>query len=303
MRRALAFVPVALRHPDGHLLRDEDGTVTHPAAAARTPTVLPLLRAAHLGPTLAVATIAALLAIALDLAWPVAAVVTLAVLAGQLTIGWANDLLDAERDRSVGRTDKPLVSGELTEQYVQRSLTGAAVACVVLSLLAGWRSGLTHLALLVASGHVYNLRLKATPWSWLPYAVAFGSLPAVVSLAGSPPAWPPWWMIVAASTLGVGAHVLNALPDLADDAATGVGGLPHRLGAGPSRILATALLVAASVVAVLGPAGAPAAAGVAALVVVAVLAAVALLGRGKVPFTAAVAIALVNVVVLVAVAP
>jgi 4-hydroxybenzoate polyprenyltransferase len=100
--------------------------------------------------------------------------------------------------------------------------------------------------------------LKSTWFSWLPYAVAFGTLPAVASLAGPGPAWPPWWMTAAGAALGVGAHVVNALPDLADDARTGVRGMPHRLGEPTARPLAAALLVAASLLAALGPAGHPA---------------------------------------------
>ena len=44
---------------------------------------------------------------------------TAAVLAGQLTIGWGNDLVDAERDRQVGRADKPLAHGELSTAAVR----------------------------------------------------------------------------------------------------------------------------------------------------------------------------------------
>ena len=40
----------------------------------------------------------------------------------------------------------------------------------------------------------------------------------------------------AAAALGSAAHFVNVLPDLADDAATGVHGLPHRLGPLASRI-------------------------------------------------------------------
>lgn len=267
-------------------------------AAARPAAVLPLLRAAHLGPAVAVTLIAALLARALDLPWGAGVVVALAVLTGQLTIGWGNDLLDAERDREVGRRDKPLANSELAPSLVRRWLVVAGIACVVLSLLAGWRSGATHLALLVASGHLYNLHLKATRWSWLPYAVAFGSLPAVVSLADSPSRWPPTWMVGAAAMLGVAAHLLNTLPDLEDDTATGVRGLPHRLGDGRSRRIATALLVLASAVTVLGPAGAPATWAWVALAVVVALAALALFGTGRAPFHAAVAIALADVALL-----
>jgi 4-hydroxybenzoate polyprenyltransferase len=120
----------------------------------------------------------------------------------------------------------------------------------------------------------------------------------VVTLAGTDPDAPPAWTLAVAAMLGVGAHLLNALPDFADDAATGVRGLPHRLGATATRGAATLLLFGASVVAVLGPAGAPTAGRWAALGLVGALAVTALVGRGKVPFRAAVAIALVDVVLL-----
>lgn len=272
--------------------------VTARTDARRPAQLVPLLRAAHIGPALAVTCVVALLAAGADLTATQAAVVTAAVFTGQLTIGWGNDLLDAGRDRQVGRTDKPLASGELAPGPVRRALVGAAAACVVLSLLAGWRSGLTHLGLGVAFGHLYNLYFKATPLSWLPYAVAFGSLPAVVTLAGEPPMWPPTWMVLTAAALGVAAHFLNTLPDFEADEATGIQGLPHRLGASASRFVATTLLLVGSAVAVLGPVGAPGAWAWPVLGVVAALAVVALVGRGKAPFRAAVAIALVDVILL-----
>lgn len=281
--------------------RDTDNRVTIRATEARPRSLVPLLRAAHLGPSIAVTTIAALLALAFGLPAHRGVVLTLAVLAGQLTIGWGNDLLDVERDRLADRADKPLASGVLAPSVVRRWLIVAAVACVVLSLLAGWRSGVTHLAL-VAVAHLYNVYLKATAWSWLPYAVAFGAVPAVISLANIPPQGPPLWMVGAAAALGVAAHCLNTLVDLDDDAATGVRGLPHRLGARRSRLIATGLLVLASVVVVLGPVGGPATWAWVALAVVVALAAVALFGTGKAPFHAAITIALVNVALLVAVA-
>ena len=66
----------------------------------------------------------------------------------------------------------------------------------------------------------------------MPYAVAFGALPGGRQPRGAASALPPVVGPVAGALLGVGAHLLNALPDLADDEATGVRGLPHRLGAG-----------------------------------------------------------------------
>lgn len=257
-----------------------------------------LLRAAHLGPTVAVTAVAGMLAVAATLDALSVVLVVLAVLAGQLVIGWSNDLLDARRDTQVGRTDKPLATGELSPRSVRGALAAATLAAAALSLALGWRAGLCHLALVVGAGLAYNLRLKATAWSWLPYAVAFGSLPAVVTLAQDRSALPPWPVLLAGALLGVGAHLVNVLPDLDDDAATGIRGLPHRLGARRSQRAATAVLVLASAALVLGPAGAPETFAWAALALTAVLAAVALTGRRKTPFRAAIGIALVNVVML-----
>lgn len=262
-----------------------------------------LLRAAHIGPTLAVTGVVGLLAAGADLTLANGIIVTAAAFTGQLTVGWGNDLLDAARDRQAGRQDKPLANGELSAILVRRCLILAAALCVVLSMLVGWRSGLTHLMLGVAFGHLYNFWFKATAWSWLPYAVAFGILPAAVTLAGQPPEWPPTWMMVTAVALGVAAHFLNTLPDFEDDERTGIRGLPHRLGATTSRVVATALLLVGSAFAVLGPVGAPETWAPAVLMAVAGLAVLALVGRGKVPFYAAIAIALVDVTLLTLVAP
>jgi 4-hydroxybenzoate polyprenyltransferase len=261
-----------------------------------------LVGAAHIGPSLAVTLVVLLLAITQDLPPFRAAAVTAAVLAGQLTIGWGNDLVDRDRDRQVGRLDKPLATQELDTAVVRAALALAGIACVVLSLLVGWRSAAVHLGLGVGSGHAYNLVLKRTRWSWVPFAVAFGTLPAVVTLADVPYHWPPLWMSVSAAALGVAAHFLNALPDFDADAATGVSGLPHRLGRVRTRVVATALLVLASVIAALGPSGGLGRWSAVALVLVAGLAVVAATGRGKAPFAAAVAIALVDVALLTVVA-
>ena len=226
-------------------------------------------------------------------------VVTAAVAAGQLTIGWSNDVIDADRDQQVGRTDKPVARGEVSETLVRRMIIAAAGACIVLSVACGLASAAVHLLLVVGSGWAYNLGLKGVAWSGLPYAIAFGALPAVITLALPDPQWPPVWMVAAGALLGVGAHLLNALPDLADDAKTGVRGLPHRLGARKLRWLAPLVLLIASAVAALGPVTRTAAWMWTAFGLCVILAVVAMRGRGRVPFAAAVGIAAVDVVSLV----
>lgn len=265
----------------------------------RSPSSLPgLLRASHPAPTVAVTTLTALLAVGAGHGLGTGALVTAAVGTGQLTIGWSNDLIDAARDRQVGRLDKPLALGDVSPALVRAALVVAAVLCVGLSLACGLASAAVHLLLGVASGWAYNLGLKSTAWSALPYAVAFGTLPAVVTLALPEPRLPPVWMLAAGALLGVGAHLLNALPDLADDAQTGVHGLPHRLGARTLRWLAPLVLVVASAVTVLGP-GATALWAWWPFALCLVLAGVAMGSRGRLPFLAAIGIAAVDVISLV----
>ena len=191
--------------------------------------------------------------------------------------------------------------GALDPRVATAACAIAVVLCVVLSLACGPVAGLVHLVC-VAAGWAYNLGLKATAWSWAPYAVAFGLLPVFIWLAASgghsDPGAPPVWLPLAAACLGVGAHLLNVLPDIDDDAATGVRGLPHRLGARRLPAAAVVVLGAGSALVLLGADVAAWAAAVG-LVVVALLAAVVLRGRGRAPFVAAVGIAMLDAVLLV----
>lgn len=288
--------------------------VTEPATtpAVVRPTVRTaakaLLRACHPEPTIAVTAVATALAATLGRGAAGTLAVALAVLTGQLSVGWHNDYLDRDRDVRVGRTDKPVVRGAVRPTTVRNAAGVAVAATVPLSLLSGIAPGLLHVAAVV-SAWTYNLWLKNTPASVLPYTVSFGLLPAFV-VAGSPghPV-PPVWLVAAGALLGSGAHFANVLPDLADDVHTGIRGLPHRLGADGSRAAAALLLVAASVVLAVGPPGRPGALGVAGLVATAVAVAVVMAGgmsRGgaradtRWPFLAVLVLALVDVGLLIA---
>lgn len=261
------------------------------------PAPVSLLRAAHGGPALAVTVLGALLATSARLPLERGVLVVLAVLVGQLSVGWSNDLVDVRRDRQVGRQDKPLVTGDLAETTLRTACALAVVATVVLSLACGWAAGLVHLAL-VAVAWAYNLGLKATAWSALPFAFSFGGLPVFVWLADSPGRLPPVWLPLAAGMLGVAAHLMNALPDLAEDAVTGVRGLPHRLGATASTVVTVLVLLAATVTMTWGSSAA-ATLWVPALVVVGGLAAATVLSPPATRFRVVVVIALVDAVLLV----
>jgi len=175
----------------------------------------------------------------------------IAILACQLSIGWSKDSIDAARDRASERRDKPVARGAVTPRAVGIAAVVALVVCVIASLAMGWPAGLASIAV-AASGWAYNLGLKATALSWLPYAVAFGILPAVATLAMPVPTWPASWAMISGALFGVSAHLANVLPDLTDDAATGVRGFPHRLGARACAVGCTATLIAASMVILFG---------------------------------------------------
>jgi 4-hydroxybenzoate polyprenyltransferase len=223
-------------------------------------TLWALALATHLGPAVAVTAVGTLLAVAAGVPPARTALLFVAVLAGQASIGWSNDWLDADRDRAVARADKPVVQGAVRPDLLRTLALAAAAIAVVLSLLLGLVPGLLLLAL-VASGWAYNAGLKRTPASVLGYVVGFGALPAgvVAAAPGTPIA--PWWLVAAGAALGAAAHLANVAPDLEDDLATGVRGLPHRMGARASAVTCALLLGSASVLLVLGPDGPPTPAG------------------------------------------
>jgi len=255
-----------------------------------------LIRASHPEPGAAVTILAVLLAISWDAGAGTTLLVGVAALAGQLTVGWTNDLVDRHRDARSGRRDKPLATGALGPSSVRAAIVVALVVAVAASLSLGARAGLLHL-LLVAAGWAYNLGLKRTLLSWLPYAVCFGGLPVVVSLAARDDAGPAW-TVVAGALLGIGAHLVNAVPDLEDDRRTGVRGLPQRLGARRSIDVATVLMLAGTVVTLVVPEGGVDTIAVIALVVCGVLLGAGRLSAGRGAFRAALGIALVDVIAL-----
>jgi 4-hydroxybenzoate polyprenyltransferase len=227
----------------------------------------------------------------------------LAVGATQLSVGWVNDWLDAERDLRAGRTDKPVAEGAVSRRTVGIAGLIASLAIPVLGLPFGlWPTVVITIAGVFAL--LYDWPLKSTPLSIVPYLVTFGLLPAfvVMTLPGHPV--PPAWLVAAGSLLGGGAHFANVLPDLEDDAATGVRGLPHMLGAAGSSVAAALLLLAATLTLVFGPPGPPSAAAW-----VAAAASVVILplgwyanrrsrGRRVAMFRAVIIVALIDVVLL-----
>jgi 4-hydroxybenzoate polyprenyltransferase len=263
-----------------------------------------LLKSSHPEPGAAVTVAMTLLAIGVGhRGWSIVGV-SAAVAATQLAVGWVNDWLDADRDRIARRWDKPVASGAVSRRTVGIAGLISALAIPVLGLPFGAKATIC-ITLVGIFALLYDWPLKSTPLSVVPYLVAFGLLPAfvVVALPGHPT--PPAWLVAAGALLGGGAHFANVLPDLADDAATGVRGLPHRIGAAWSQIAAAGLLLAATLTLVFGPPGPPSWVGIAAAAAAVVVlpigwyAARRARGRPVAMFRAVILVALIDVLLLV----
>lgn len=187
-----------------------------------------------------VTTIGAALALSTGRSPSQTGLVTAAVLTGQLSIGWSNDWIDAPRDAAAARTDKPIPAAQAGSTGIGIAAVVALIACVPLSI-AATSTGWAHLVA-VAMGWWYNLHAKRTLVSPLPFTIAFALL---VIFAVPEPAWQ---LVAVGALLGTAAHITNVLPDLAEDAATGVTGLPHRLGEQGSTAAALLCLAAATAV-------------------------------------------------------
>lgn len=205
-----------------------------------------LVLACHPLPTLAVTAFATGYAATVGLRGGRLLLLAAAVLTGQLVIGWVNDRVDAADDAATGRTDKPVATGLVTRRVAAVAAALALVATTGLSLALGPRPGLLNL-LVVGCGLTYDLALKRRATSPLPYLLAFGALPAVATTALPAGRWPPVGVMLGAGLLGVAAHFANTVPDVEADRATGVRGLPQRLGPRFSLAVTAALVVLAAV--------------------------------------------------------
>jgi 4-hydroxybenzoate polyprenyltransferase len=260
-----------------------------------------LIIAGHPGPSLAITVLVTLLAAqaAPDGIGP--ALTAPAMLAGQLSVGWSNDAMDATRDAAAGRTDKPVATGAISVRAVWIAAVVSLLAALAMALAISVPTAIL-LAVIIGAAWAYNLGLKSTLASGLMYILGFGPIPAYAAstLPGQPV--PIWYATAAAALVGLGGHFANVLPDLDADRAAGVNGLPQqvaaRWGGGSVRAIALVLLLSASVLLLLAASRQWVALG--GLGVAVLLAVVGAVGTGRVPFAAAFGIAAVDVVVLAA---
>jgi 4-hydroxybenzoate polyprenyltransferase len=204
-----------------------------------------LVDACHPGPTATVSVVVAALSAAAGRDPLGVLLMALATLTGQLSVGWCNDANDADRDVRAGRAGKPLVRGDVTARTLWVAAAAALAATVALSYVAAGPVGGSAHVVAVLSAWTYNLLLKTTVLSALPYAVSFGLVPAFVTYGLTPPVAPASWLVAACVLLGVGAHLANAIPDVTSDERVDAGGLVAAIGVRLASVMALVCVVGA----------------------------------------------------------
>jgi 4-hydroxybenzoate polyprenyltransferase len=160
----------------------------------------------------------------------------LGMLGGQLAIGATNELVDLPLDLA-GKPGKPLPSGAVTV----RGARGMVIVGMAMMVGFGLPLGLEAFGLLALGtglGIAYDLWLKRTVWSWLPYLLALPLLPiwVFVALGRLEPRLILLYPLGALAAAGV--HFAQALPDVAIDQEAGLETPTSRVGSQATFALA-----------------------------------------------------------------
>jgi len=175
------------------------------------------------------------------------------VLVGQVMLGWHNDTVDAARDRSHDRRDKPVAMGRVDPSTMWFFIACAVLLVVPLSIANGIEAGVSHLALLAVAMAANAGLLRRTRFSYLTWMASYAMFPAFLAYggwAGEGTTTPPTiLMTVLAGLLGIGVHLLTSLPGLVDDNKDGVRSFPLALAlkTGAPRLLLIATLYSGAV--------------------------------------------------------
>lgn len=219
--------------------RTQDSSRRRPRDRARA------LRVLHPFPSLLDAAVVTAIAVVAGASPGRVLLLAAAMLVLQLAIGAANDWADAPAD-ATAQPGKPIPAG-----LVARRTAGVmAIVLATAGLLLAATAGILALATAaggLAAGLAYDLRLKGTRWSWLPYAVGIPLLPAF-AWAGATGELPAALgiLVPVAAIAGAGLAIANALADLEHDRAAGIDTIATALGPTRARAVGAGLMAAAA---------------------------------------------------------
>jgi 4-hydroxybenzoate polyprenyltransferase len=150
------------------------------------------------------------------------------MLLAQSAIGVTNDLFDRELDART-KPWKPLVRGSVRPQVAAVLAASLIIAAAVVAATLG-APGFGLAMLGMSCGLIYDVRLKRSVFSPIPFMVAIPTLPIWVWVTVGEWEAVLWWLLPLGALIGLALHLANTLPDIDDDARHGVRGLAHRLG-------------------------------------------------------------------------
>jgi len=166
----------------------------------------------------------------------------------QLGIGAVNDVVDAPRDAG-HKPGKPIPAGLVP---VRLAVLMAAIAFTTgVGLAAAGGPMEVGLAIVVIGiGLAYDLRLKGTAWSWLPFAIGIPLLP-VFGWVGATGGLSPMFVVLIPAAVAGGAAlaIANALVDVGRDRSAGMTSVAIALGEGRAQMIGIVLLAGIAVAA------------------------------------------------------
>jgi len=176
--------------------------------------------------------------------WWIAAIMLLV----QFSISALNEWADADLDLRAQR-QRPIPLGLVS----RGAALGVAVVCAVGAFLLCVLADLGPFALLLvgigtASGWAYDLRLKATPLSFVPFAVAFPLMPFWIGVLAARPLSSLVILFLGGSPLAAAIHLADAIPDREADREAGLRTLAVALGTPRAELAAAGLLLLGSLV-------------------------------------------------------
>ena len=223
--------------------------MTRPQAEKAHPTspeprvrrTLGALTVVHPVPSALNAVLVAILALIAGGDRPVAALLAIAMLGFQFSIGALNDLADVEADRVV-KPRKPIPAGLVPIEL--------AVGIVIVWAIVGLGISATFGAVVLilgaagyASGVAYDVVMRRVGLGWLCFAAAIPLMLAWTWLAAAgtlPPGWP--LLLPLAALAGPALHLANSLVDLKPDARAGRSSLATQLGARRAKAALTVMM-------------------------------------------------------------
>jgi 4-hydroxybenzoate polyprenyltransferase len=152
----------------------------------------------------------------------------LGMLGGQLAVGALNEWCDREAD-AIAKPWKPIPAGRVPASHALAITVGG----ISLMVAAGGLLGPVELLVLSIAngcGLVYDLGVKRTPLSWLPYLIALPLVPIWAWLVMDSFQPRLLWLYPIGALFIVAIHLAQVLPDIAGDRGQGERGLAVVLG-------------------------------------------------------------------------